>query len=375
VTILIPAKDEGEGVRACLERALALDYPAATILAVDDRSTDQTGAIMDELAARHPDRLRVLHVPPGGLPPGWLGKCNALHTAAAGATGEWLLFVDSDVKIEPSSLTDVLALAVGRQYDAVSIMTRLECHDFWEKLILPLCAASVGTMTLMSLTNDDNRRRTAFANGQFFLVRRGVYEAVGGHAAVRDNITEDVALMRLMKSRGHTTRLFYGQHLASTRMHTTLRQMFNGWARIYSGVCERNPAPILGAMAFVAIGGLSAYVALIYGIVRAAHGEWTWLALAAGHLLLMTGVLASIYRASGNPGRYALAFPVAAPVVLAIYGYAVRACRTGRIAWRGTTYTGGSAAPAAAPGVPPAGPSQTGAPPRPEPSKPAPANS
>ena len=72
------------------------------MVAIDDRSTDQTGAIMDEFAATHADRLRVLHIPQGGLPPGWLGKCNALHTAAAGTTADWLLFVDSDVKIARS---------------------------------------------------------------------------------------------------------------------------------------------------------------------------------------------------------------------------------------------------------------------------------
>ena len=342
VTVLVPAKDEGEGMRACLERVLALDYPRATVLAIDDRSTDQTGAIMDEFAAAHPDRLRILHIPPGGLPPGWLGKCNALHTAAAGVTSDWLLFVDSDVKIAPQSLSAVLSVAAGREYDAVSIMTRLETHTFWEKLILPLAAASVGVMTLMSLTNDDNRKHTAFANGQFFLIRRNVYEGVGGHAAVRDNITEDVALMRLIKARGYTTRLYYGQHLASTRMHTNLRQMFNGWARIYSGVCERRPAPILAAMLFVVLCGLSVYAALILGAARAVHGDSLWLSLAVSHLALMTIALVTIYRMSGNLVGYALAFPVAGPVLLAIYGYAVRACRTGRIAWRGTTYTSGS---------------------------------
>jgi cellulose synthase/poly-beta-1,6-N-acetylglucosamine synthase-like glycosyltransferase len=348
VTILIPAKDEGDGIRECLCRVLALDYPDFTVIAIDDRSTDQTGAVMDALAAAHPGRFRANHIRAGGLPPGWLGKCNALHTAAAHATGEWLLFVDSDVKVEPGSLRAVLALAAGRGYDAVSIMTRLECHSFLEKLVLPLSAASVGTMTLMSFTNHDGFRDRAFANGQFFLIRRSAYETVGGHAAVRDNITEDVALMRLMKRAGFTTRLFYGKRFASTRMHTSLRQMFHGWARIYSGVCERRAGRIVAAMAFVAISGLSAYAALAYGIARAAGaGDFLWLIVAAAHWLAMTIVLAAIYSSSGNPPAYALAFPVAAPVMLGTYAYAMRACRTGKIAWRGTTYTGGSSVPSA----------------------------
>src|SRR5205807_766978 len=144
VSVLIPAKDEGESVRECLDRVLALDYPNFNVIAVDDRSSDQTGAIFDEYVKQHPQKLSAMHISPGGLPAGWLGKCNALATAATKADGEWLLFVDSDVKVEPDALSCALALAVGREYDTVSIMTRLECHGFWEQLILPLCAASVG---------------------------------------------------------------------------------------------------------------------------------------------------------------------------------------------------------------------------------------
>jgi cellulose synthase/poly-beta-1,6-N-acetylglucosamine synthase-like glycosyltransferase len=340
VTVLIPAKDEGEGVRASLGRVLALDYPDVRVIAIDDRSSDQTGAIMDEIASKHPTRLQVIHIPPGGLPAGWLGKCNALHAAAANVTSAWILFIDADVKVEPDSLSAVLALAVGREYDAVSIMTRLECEGFWEELILPLTAASVGAITLMSMTNEDKRKHIAFANGQFFLIRRAAYERVGGHAAVRDNITEDVALMRLLKKNDFRVRLYYGRDFASTRMHTTWRQLFNGWARIFSGVTNRKPWRILAAMAFVGVSGLSAHAVVI---AAALARDQRLFVLAALHLFLMTTILAAVYRMSGNRARFALLYPLAAGVLIALYAYAVRACVTGKIAWRGTSYTAGSA--------------------------------
>jgi hypothetical protein len=99
-----------------------------------------------------------------------------------------------------------------------------------------------------------------------------VYEEVGGHAAVRDNITEDVALMRLMKAAGKRCRLYYGTDFASTRMHTTLRSMFNGWARIYSGVTERRALPIFAMLLFVLISGLGAYVMLAVSLAALATG-------------------------------------------------------------------------------------------------------
>lgn len=381
VTILVPAKDEGDGIRGCLERVLAQDYPNFSVLAINDRSADATGRIMDELAGAHPEKLRALHVPMDGLPAGWLGKCNALHVGVAHARGrpadgsdaarsdretgqpershpagsdgngngdsdsdgDWLLFVDSDVKVEPDALGTALALAAERKYDALSIMTRLETHSFWERLILPLAAASVGAITLMSLTNNDRYTNTAFANGQFFLIRRSAYEKVGGHEAVRDNITEDVALMRLLKGAGHRVRLYYGRDFASTRMHTTLQSMFNGWARIYSGVTNRNPLRILLAM-LVVLSGLASYVSLVASLAAlASTGRTSWLIASLAHVALMTIVLAVIYHMSGNPKRYALLFPLGGAVMLAIYAGAIRACRTGRIAWRGTNYTKGSA--------------------------------
>jgi chlorobactene glucosyltransferase len=213
-------------------------------------------------------------------------------------------------------------------------MTKLECETFLERLVLPLAAASVSAMCLVSLTNDDNRQ-IAFANGQFFLIRRSAYEAVGGHESVKDHITEDVALMRMLKARGFRTRLYMGRKFASTRMHSSYRQMLNGWGRIYSGVSSRRPWRIIAAVGFV-LSGLLAYVAVALAI---AQRDQRLMALAGLHGLMMTGVIATFYHWSGNRKRYALLFSVAAPVLLSLYGYALKMCRTGHVAWRGTSYT------------------------------------
>ncbi|HEX8523839.1 MAG TPA: glycosyltransferase [Tepidisphaeraceae bacterium] len=333
VSILIPAKDEGEPIRNCLDSVLAFDYPHVEIITINDRSADQTGAIMDEYAARAPDKLRVIHIT-DPLPPKWLGKCHALWTAEKHAQGDWILFVDSDVKISSDSLSCTLALALNRDYDAVSIMTKLDCDSFLEHLVLPLAAASVSSMCLISLTNDDNRP-IAFANGQFFLIKRAAYEAVGGHECVRDHITEDVALMRILKSKGFRTRLYMGRDFASTRMHSTYRQMLNGWGRIYSGVSSRKPWRILAAM-LVALTGLLAWLLLPLAVIL--HNNPLALA-AALHFILVIGVVATFYHWSGNRMRWALLFPASAAILLTLYSKALVMCFTGNVAWRGTTYT------------------------------------
>jgi cellulose synthase/poly-beta-1,6-N-acetylglucosamine synthase-like glycosyltransferase len=351
VTILIPAKDEGAGIQRCLDSVFAQDYPSFNVIAIDDRSTDDTGTILDALAANEP-RLTVLHIQPGALPEGWLGKSHALHAAheyladpinsqqskIKNPRPSWLFFVDSDVTLKPHALSTALSLGIQRGYDALTIFTRIETHRFIERLMLPPLAAAWVIMYTASLTNEDSRKNIAVANGQFFLIRRQAYDAVGGHAAVRNQITEDVELMRLLKSRDYKVRIFSGAHLAATRMHSNLRQMFHGWARIFSGTSRRSPRRIIGAIVFLLLAVLTVYPALGWGIYRTLHGEYLWLTISLLHFLLMTGYLMRVYRWSGNLMRSALLLPVSAGLMLAIFVYALRKCQTGRILWRDTEF-------------------------------------
>jgi cellulose synthase/poly-beta-1,6-N-acetylglucosamine synthase-like glycosyltransferase len=343
VTILIPAKDEGKGIRRCLDAVLTQDYPNFQIIAIDDRSTDETGRILDEIAARE-SRLRVIHIPVGVLPGGWLGKCHALHVGSREASGQWLLFVDSDVTLEPNALSMAMSISLDRGYDATSLLTRLETHSFLERLMLPMLGIAWAVMHTISWTNEDARKNTATANGQFLLIRRSVYESVGGHEAVKDQITEDVELMRLLKSREFTVRFFLGSHLAATRMHSSLGQMFNGWARIYSGTARRSPWRILAAMWFIIASIFSVYPAIALSV--SAHSP-LWLALALAHFALMTIYLMLIYHWSGNFARHALLIPVAACLLLAIFVYSLRKCYTGKIVWRDTEFVPPTEKPAA----------------------------
>jgi chlorobactene glucosyltransferase len=342
VTVLIPAKDEGERVRVCLESVLAQDYPNFSVITIDDRSTDDTGRILDDIAAAAPPgRVRSLHIEQGALPPGWLGKCHALHVAAKEANGEWLMFVDSDVRLAPDAVRASVALATSRDYHALSLMASLECHTFLERLVLPLSACAWSVMHAISVTNNDNRA-PAFANGQFFLIRRSAYESVGGHESVRDLITEDVELAQLLKHNGFRVRLVLGFQFVSTRMHATLPQMLRGWGRIYSGTSRRSPWRIIGAALFVVLCSFSGYAALGWGLIVAGREGWggaaPWLIASLIHLGQLTGTLADVYRESGNPRRYALLFPLGGSILLAILAFAIRWCITGRIEWRGTVF-------------------------------------
>lgn len=334
VTVLVPAKDEGEGIRECIERVLALDYPDFRVVAINDRSTDQTGAVLDRLAGEHPDRLRVIHVE--SLPDGWLGKNHALHLGTRDVATPWLLFVDSDVLVEPSALREVMCRAVHRGYDLVSLMLALRTETFWERLMLPLAGLTWATTFSVSLTNDDGLPNTAVGNGQFFLVKREHYDRVGGHAAVRDCVNEDVELARAVKRAGGRVRFLSGFHLGATRMHTTLAQIFRGWGRIFAGTSRRSPWPMLAAMAFIVLCTLSGYGALLLGVARARQDDPSWLAVALLHLAMMHGYLAFAYAKARVPPRYSALLPLSATLMLGVLGVGVRRCFGGAFEWRGT---------------------------------------
>lgn len=339
-TILIPVKDEAGRIRESVSSALAQDYPDLQAVVIDDRSADGTGQILDEVAGRDP-RLRVLHLT--RLPKGWTGKCHALHRGMEHARGRWLLFVDSDVVLQPGALRSAVALAEHKGYDLVSLLPRIEAHGFWERLLVPLCGAATGAMYLIALTNY-NEVATAFANGQFLCIRRDAYDRIGGHEAVRDRFCEDVEIARKLKRSGGRPRLSWGNHLAAVRMYSSLREILRGWSRNFFAGSLGRPWRVLAAMAFLLVCGLSVVPAAVWGVWRQLHpvnaiAGWGWLGSAALHAGVMLGCVAAAYAWSGNRRRLALLFPLGGAMLLGIFARAAWMCVTGKVEWRGTRYT------------------------------------
>lgn len=349
VTLLIPAKDEGERIRDCLKTALSQEYPNFDVIAIDDRSTDVTGAVMDEVAAQDP-RLKVIHIkqPP---PLGWTGKNNALATGVRAATGEWLLFVDSDVVLQPQALPVAMGVVLRKKFDLLSLLPRLESHTVWESLLVPLAASAASTMYLIALANT-TESKTAFANGQFLFISRSAYNAFGGHDTVKDRYCEDVEIARQLKLRGLRPRISWGNDYSAVRMYSSLPAIFRGWSRIYYAAYNGSPWRILMALGFLLACCFTAYAALAWGLYRLArpaaagglgalfgHAPAAWLAAALLHLWLLTWYVARMYRWSGNPARNALLFPVGGSMVGLILLRGLRMCWTKKVEWRGTAYS------------------------------------
>ena len=181
ISVIVPARNEERNIRRCVESLLAQTYPDFELIVLDDRSTDATPKILHAFAS--PDqRLTVLLG--AELPPGWAGKPHAVFQAARAARGDWLCFVDADTFAGPQALASVFAKARQTGADLFSIMTGQEVETFWERVVLPLVFTGLSVGFSPRKVNDPGRP-DAIANGQFIFIRRSVYDAIGGHAALR----------------------------------------------------------------------------------------------------------------------------------------------------------------------------------------------
>jgi chlorobactene glucosyltransferase len=345
VTIIIPAKDEEKRIAQCLTSVLAQDYPNFDVIVVNDRSTDATGRVMDELAQSNP-KLKVLHI--DQLPPGWTGKNHALYRAAAiapksGSDGEYLLFIDSDVILQPTVLSRTVTVADHKNYDLLSLILRHETPGLLEEILVPLASAAFGCAYLVGLSNSDSNNYF-FGNGQFMLFKRKSYDKIGGHEVVKNQYNEDMFLARIVKQSHLRARIAWAAHLGSVRMYDSLATIMRGWSRIFFGSSAGSPWRALLLIAFILVSCYSAFAAPIWGLYRLAHpigmyAGYAWIALAVIHWLVMTIQIAIIYRWMGARGLYSLLFPFSATFILAILARSVWMCLTKRVHWRGTTYS------------------------------------
>ena len=221
VSVVVPARNEEACLADCLSTLSGQQGPTYEVIVVDDHSTDRTRAIAEGFP------VRVLTADP--LPRGWSGKCNAAWTGAKAAKGQWLLFTDADTKHSAGSIALGLSEAQNHGAALLSYSPRQEVHSFTERALMPVIFAELAKTYRPKDVCDPNSPAAA-ANGQYLLIRRDAYDAVGGHAAVATAILEDVKLARRAKQAGFRLQ-FRVSDVVSTRMYRTFSQMWEGWTK------------------------------------------------------------------------------------------------------------------------------------------------
>jgi chlorobactene glucosyltransferase len=337
LSIVVPARNEAENIERCVRSLAAQRLPDFEIIAIDDHSTDETPEILARLASGEP-RLRI--VCGGPLPEGWIGKPWALHQGGSQARGEWLLFTDADTAHAPGAAASTLRYAIEHGLDALSLATGQELGSFWERAVLPSILAIVlfafGTLEEL---NDPARPDRALANGQYILVRRGAYDALGGHAALRSEMVEDLEFARRLKRDGRfRLGMVNGSHLVRVRMYRSFARIWEGFTKnVFAG----NDRSVSRSLASSATLSLLSIVPPVLAVTALRRGDRR----AAIEALCCTAATmtatARSFRWFGLPPRYAAYQPLGFATLAAItLNSTFRVIAGFGVTWRGRRYTG-----------------------------------
>lgn len=342
ISVCVPARNEERNIRACVESILAQDFPNFEVVVLDDRSTDATPEILRQLPAQN-NKLKIIHG--SDLPTGWAGKPHALFQASAAARGEWLCFVDADTFLVPNTLSACYAKAIQTKADMFTIMTFQILGSFWEKVVMPIVMTALSVGFSPRKVNDP-KSRDAIANGQFILIKRSVYDAIGGHESVKDQIVEDKAISERVKWNGYRLIVANGYSMARTRMYTSLPEMWEGWTKnIYLGLSDRPSLMLLGAFgAFLSL--VAALILPIWPLLGflwyLQGGGWMALIVIAESLTLWAIVIYARARVSAGMGIspwYALTLPLGAAMFAAMMFTSTWRVLSGKgVTWKGRMY-------------------------------------
>lgn len=330
VSLIVPARDEEGEVEAALRARLDDGYPSLEVIAVNDRSSDGTGAILDRLAAQDP-RVRVIHI--DALPAGWLGKLHAMHQGILAARGEWILLSDADVHYAPGTLRRVLAACVAHRLDHFAALPTFRAQS-------PLLDAVIDVFGRNLILGgrlwrvQDERSNVAVGGGLFNLFRREAYDRTPGLPWLKLEVADDVALAQMLKAHGARTAVYETLGLVSLDFYPSVGEYVRG--------VEKNSFAILGRFSVLRLAVTCALTLLV---------EFGWLAglahpsPAARALGLLTGAM--VFGASAAAvrimGRSLASLPLM-PVATLVFVYAamrsgVVSHRRGGVAWRGTVYS------------------------------------
>jgi hypothetical protein len=327
VSVLIPARDEAAQIEACLARVLTqVGVADLQVIVLDDGSSDGTGDLARSFAE---DDARLTVIEGTEPPAGWLGKPHACAELAAAADGDVLVFVDADVRLAPQAVAAAVTLLRSAPLDLVSPYPRQLAGSIAERLVQPLLQWSWLTTLPLALAERSPDPTLTAANGQFLTVDARAYRRVGGHAAVRESVLEDIGLARAIKARGGTATVADGTTLATCRM-------YDGWPALRDGYAKSLWAAFGSRRAAVAVTGAMS-VLYVVPAVAALRGSRVGL---AGYTAAVLGRYFVAERTGGRSLPDSLAHPASIVILdwLTVHSWVMR--RRGELRWKGRTIGG-----------------------------------
>lgn len=336
VSAIVPARNEEAVVAACLQ-SLAAQREIGEIFVVNDQSSDATAAIVAQQMQAIP-KLRLLET--RELPAGWVGKNNAAWLGACEASGEWLLFTDADAVHAADSAEQALTIAAREHAVLISFSPEQIMETWYEKALIPFIYSRLAAKFSFEQVNDPQNSAAA-ANGQFLLIRKDVYQAIGGHARVASDVLEDVALAKNVKNAGHKIWFGSGIGIVCVRMYRSFAAMWEGWKKnlyvLMGGTSQAVAAEMIRALA-------PTLAVLIVALLLWMETQSAWIALVVAMFAILAICISYARRLRRSQFSTSLA-PYAIPgglLFAAVLWASCRSYRNGRLEWKGREYPVGT---------------------------------
>jgi len=330
VSVLVPARNEVDNIGPCVRSILSQVGVEIELIVLDDGSTDGTSELLAEMASKD-SRIQVLQGKEA-LPDGWFGKAWALQRAQEAARQDWLVFVDADVQLHPEAVQTVVAHAEEKSLDMVSGIGRLEMLTFWERVMQPAIGGLILAGNDFDAVNDPERTNRVMANGQFIVIRRSAYDAVGGHEAVRQNVLDDVGMAEAVAEAGLPYQFLVLRELFSCRMYTSFSEIWAGWSKNLFAGLKHSWIVLLLVLFFLFLQVLAGPILLGLGLAGEVSEEWLW--WGAGLCALMQIVRFQADRIWGLAPQYGLTHAPANLILMALLLNSALKNRKG-VAWKG----------------------------------------
>jgi chlorobactene glucosyltransferase len=255
VSILIPAKNEENNIRGCVESLLAQSYPNYEVIVLDDQSSDQTGPILEELAKNHPQKFKFIKGKP--LEEGWMGKCFACHNLSKEAKGDYLVFIDADVKAtHPEMLTKLIGEVEHKKADFATVHPTEVLGTYGEVPIIFSLTLFVFGIIPANLYENPKYPSISFANGQCLFFSRNLYDQIGGHCMVKNRITEDIEFAKILKANYIPFLFTFGEKYMECRMYEGFWQTFKGFQKNLIAVMRSDKLALVTPLIFILLDSL-----------------------------------------------------------------------------------------------------------------------
>lgn len=331
VSVVIPARNEEANIGPCLDAVLAQDHPNLQVVVMNDGSSDGTGAVL----ATYPN-VTVLEGDGGPLPEGWFGKPWALQRAQEAATGDWLVFIDADVRLAPEAVSRVVRHGIDHDRGMVTGLGTLTMDTFWEKVLQPAVAGLILMGNDLDDVNDPTKTDKNMASGQLLAFSRAGYDQAGQHTSVQADILDDVGLARACVANEVPYHCLFLRELYSVRMYTTFGEIWEGWSKnLFAGM---HYSWVVVGFVLVYLGLTTLSGPLLIGLGLAGVVGPEWLAWGVAHVAVMQFVRAWMDRIWGQEVLYGLTHAPATAVVMAIIVNSGLKSRSTGVSWKGRSY-------------------------------------